>query len=214
MAQYHTVLQGEHLSRIAEQYGFRDYRTIWGRSENEALRASRDTPHVLFPGDQVFIPDKQAKQIPAATDRSHVFVAPNPKLKLFFVLLDFDNKPLANVECELEIEDQLFQLRTSGAGQIDVEVPISAETGVLRCPALGLERAISIGHLDPHDEDNGWLQRLVNLGYLDGAEADDSEQNAAAVRDALEEFQCDRSLKVTGEIDDATQGALKDLHGC
>ena len=51
MATLHTVVQGEHLSRIAKQYGFTDYRVIWEHRRNAALRGKRN-PNVLFPGGE------------------------------------------------------------------------------------------------------------------------------------------------------------------
>jgi hypothetical protein len=57
MAIDHTVVQGEYLSKIARNYGFSDYRTIWEHPKNAALKQARQNPNVLFPGDRLFIPD-------------------------------------------------------------------------------------------------------------------------------------------------------------
>src|SRR5260370_36720170 len=57
----HTVTQGEHLSRIAKRYGFSDHRTIWDHARNAALKQEHQNPNVLFPGDQLFIPDREQK---------------------------------------------------------------------------------------------------------------------------------------------------------
>jgi hypothetical protein len=54
--EYHTVQQGELLSRIAKASGFRDYRTIWNDPKNADLRRRRHNPHHLFPGDVVWVP--------------------------------------------------------------------------------------------------------------------------------------------------------------
>jgi peptidoglycan hydrolase-like protein with peptidoglycan-binding domain len=69
---------------------------------------------------------------------------------------------------------------------------------------------VRIGHLDPHDEDSGWQARLVNLGYIPGTLDDITDDH---FRWAVEEFQCDHHLKVTGKLDDATRAKLKDSHG-
>ncbi len=53
----HTVKQGEHISRITEQYRFFDYHTIWDHANNSALKQKRQNPNVLLPGDQLFIPE-------------------------------------------------------------------------------------------------------------------------------------------------------------
>jgi hypothetical protein len=54
----HEVKQGEHLFRIAYQYGFRNPFTIWNDPDNSDLRDLRSNPNVLFPGDQLATPDR------------------------------------------------------------------------------------------------------------------------------------------------------------
>jgi hypothetical protein len=56
VAGVHVGTQREHLSAIGQQNGFRSYHTIWDQPNNADLKAKRD-PQVLFPGDQLFIPD-------------------------------------------------------------------------------------------------------------------------------------------------------------
>jgi hypothetical protein len=49
----HTVRQGEHVSGIAQKYGFTDYSAIWNDPNNAALQSQRQNNNVLNPGDQV-----------------------------------------------------------------------------------------------------------------------------------------------------------------
>ena len=72
----HTVEQGECLSRIAAQYGFRDYQTIYNDPGNAELRQKRPDPNMLFPGDIIFIPDKARKDVAAETTKVHHFRVP------------------------------------------------------------------------------------------------------------------------------------------
>jgi hypothetical protein len=67
MSTNHVIEQGEHLSHLAAQYGFRDYLTIWDHPNNAALKDKRQNPNVLFPGDSVFIPDKEKKSVSRPT---------------------------------------------------------------------------------------------------------------------------------------------------
>jgi N-acetylmuramoyl-L-alanine amidase len=53
---YYTVKQGEHLSRLAKQFGFSDYSTIWDHPENAELKRKRNNPNVLYPGDTCSFP--------------------------------------------------------------------------------------------------------------------------------------------------------------
>jgi N-acetylmuramoyl-L-alanine amidase len=207
----YTIRQGDHLSRVALQFGFRDYRLIWDDPQNAELKQKRGNPNVLLPGDVLFIPPRQQKTETRPTTDLHVFKLKGPMLMLRLVVRDFDNEPVANADCELEVEGRKFALQTDGKGKIEQAIAATAENGVLRIPSLDLELPVKIGHLDPADEDSGWRQRLINLGYYAGA-VEDSEE--ARLRNAIEEFQCDYGLKVTGELDNATRAKLKDQHGC
>ena len=210
MATSHIVKQGEHISRIAREHGFFDYRIIWDHPANAALKKKRPNPHVLLPGDHLHIPDKQVKWDSRPTDDRHTFRIAVPMVKLRLALRDFDNAPVANAACQLDIEGKTYQLTTNREGLIEHDIAPTAENGRLRVDSLGMDVPIRIGHLDPHDEETGWLGRLINIGYMDESlGAPDPRE----LRSDIEEFQCDFGLKVTGELDDATKAKLKELHG-
>ena len=216
MASYHTVVQGEHLSRIAKQYGFTDYRTIWVHGKNADLR-SRRNPNVLFPGDQVFIPDRETREESRVTDQRHRFVTRIPTLKLRLLVEDLYEKPVANAPCELRLDGQVQQLATDGQGRIEVDIPIPTEHGRLivktsETPLDQLEIPIEIGHLDPVEEVSGQTARLTNLGYH--FTPADPAQAPADFRLAVEEFQCDHGLVVDGVCGPQTRAKLKAVHGC
>jgi Putative peptidoglycan binding domain len=210
MAQNYSVLQGDHIFSIAAKFGFRDYRIIWDDPKNAALKQKRQNPHVLFPGDSVYIPDKKEKTESIATTKVHRFKLNEEPLKLRLVLRDFDNEPIPNMECELDVEGQVTKLKTNGKGLIEKEIPATAQKGVLKVPELGLELPVKIGHLDPNDEESGWKARLINLGYHPRGLADDDKEILGY---SIEEFQCDHGLPVTGKLDAATKAKLKSEHG-
>src|ERR687888_362780 len=106
----HTVKQGEHISRIAEQYRFYDCHTIWDHPDNSALKQKRQNPNVLFPGDQLAIPDKQPKKVTCATTRKHRFKIKAQTVMLRFVLRDLNSEPIADTPCVLEVEDSEYKL--------------------------------------------------------------------------------------------------------
>ncbi len=215
MSSYHTVEQGEHLSLIAEKYGFMDYQTIWGRDENADLRQKRQNPNTLFPGDQVFIPDKQLKKNSVDTGQLHRFQIKKSKLTLRLALEYADGSPLADVECELKVDGQAKPVTTDDDGMIELEIPGSArEASVAFKEAglpFGLEIPLKIGHLDPVDEQTGQVARLNNLGYLAGPLDPVDEKKFAS---AVEEFQCDTGLQVDGTCGPETQAKLVEVHGC
>src|ERR1044071_1052191 len=103
MPKVHTVSQGEHLGSIAVSYGFGSYEPIWNHARNKELRNLRTDPLVLYPGDQVFIPDLQPKTITGATEQRHRIVVKTGKLKVRLRLLDSLGFPLASEPCELSV---------------------------------------------------------------------------------------------------------------
>ena len=208
MAKQHVVQQGEHLSVIARQHGFFRYQTIWDDPANAKLKALRQNPNVLHPGDIVTIPDKQVKRESAATGRAHKFRVDTQMLELHVVLRDVNGDPLPGIECELEVDGVVQKLTTDGAGKIDHAIPVPAKGGKLR--ARGEEFLLAIGHLDPVEEQSGLRARLANLGYYlaSGSDLDEEE-----LRSAIEEFQVEHGLRVTGVADAATRAAIKKSHG-
>ncbi len=209
----YIVKQGEHIPGLADRFGFRDYDTIWSLPQNADLKKERGNPNVLFPGDHVFIPDKQVKTVDGVTEKLHTMVLAGAKLTLRVVLRNIDDEPMAGVSCELEVMSKKDTLVANPNGLIKEDIPKQAHDGELK--VLDSVIVVQIGDLDPPDKESGQLARLVNLGYYLGAPGPlDKEQ----FRSAVEEFQCDHKksdgLKVTGDCDDQTQQVLLKVHGC
>jgi LysM repeat protein len=118
----HIVVQGEHLSGIAKKYGFSSYKTIWDHGQNAELKKKRQNPNVIFPGDQLFIPDKEEKVESRNTEKKHTFELKAEKLKLRLILEDLYEKPIANAKCELQIENDSTELTTDGQGKIERDI--------------------------------------------------------------------------------------------
>lgn len=213
----HVVKQGEHLARIAEQYGFLP-ETIWNDPANAELKKKRLNPNVLFEGDVITIPELKRKDLSGDTTKLHKFRMTTPKVKLRIVVDDWTFKPLKDSEYTLEIGGIIEKKTTSSEGLIERDIPASAELGSLWVADEDL--AIKVGHLDPEDEISGQKARLNNLGYDAGPvdeEIDPDDKTSRATmrfRSAVEEFQCDQKMKVTGHCDAATQAKLVKVHGC
>lgn len=220
MSTYHTVVQGEHLSSIAAKYGFKSYKTIWDHGQNAELKKQRQNPNVIFPGDRLFIPDKGDKEESRNTEKRHHFRLKREKLRLRLVLEDLYEKPIANAEAILHIENTEFKLKTDGKGKIDQEINATDEQALLtirdpQTPINEIVIPIKIGNLDPVDKISGQQARLNNLGYFAGPlEENNEEANQEMFLSAVEEFQCDQSLTVDGKCGPNTQTKLKQVHGC
>jgi len=221
MDRTHVVKQGEHLSRIAKEYGFTDYRTIWEHGPNAELRRKRENPNVLFPDDHLMVPERAIKEEPRPTDQRHRFRVRLVGLKLRIVLQDLAHKAVAGARCELRVESEVNLLTTDGAGLLQREIAPEAENGMLivktpptAAEAMPLPMPVRIGHLDPVDEVSGQKARLNNLGYFAGPiEGRSDEDNKELFLSAIEEFQCDHDLLVDGKCGARTQAKLKQVHG-
>ena len=213
----HVVRQGDFVSKIAAQRGFRDFRTIWEHARNQKLKQQRTTPNVLFPGDSLFVPDRELRTEFRPTDARHRFVLSERGLRLRLIIKDMTDKPVAGKPCDLKVtgSPDVSPLATDGRGMVDREINPDAERGkfVLKDAALpiDLDLELLIGHLDPIGTVTGAKARLNNLAYAAG---DVNEEPTLKFKSAVEEFQCDHKLGVDGVYGPKTQAALKDAHGC
>lgn len=209
MAIYHTVKEGDYLIKIAQDYGFNDYRSIWDHPQNTELKLKRKSANAIYPGDSLFIPDKDPTERYYATGQRHVIqLRPNPDI-LRIVFKSIEDEPITDTECTLKVGSESYALITNSNGLVAELIPRDATQGKLSI--LDREFQIQIGELDPVDTDMGQKSRLTNLGYYLGPlDIDDEEQ----LKSAVEEFQCDQGLNVTGVCDAQTQAALTKAHGC
>jgi hypothetical protein len=216
MAPQYTVKQGDYLAKIAEENGFVDFQTIWEHAQNKQLKEKRKNPNVLAPGDELFIPDKEVKTESIVTEQTHRFKLKKGKNFLRLVLEDLYGKSVANANCELRVDGELFQVVSGSDGKIEQEIPATAQKAELvvkdgDTSLRNVKLKIQIGHLDPVEEPSGQKSRLSNLGYYLGSLDND---DAPQFRSAVEEFQCDHGLSVDGDCGPNTQAKLKQIHGC
>jgi N-acetylmuramoyl-L-alanine amidase len=206
----HRVKQGECLSSIAHAYGFGDERFIYEHPNNEGLRAKRPDPNVLFPGDEVFVPDRAEKQVECATGRMHRFNVRRPRPVVRVVLKDRDGETIPDSDYVFRVGKEVRDGKTSG-GLVEEPVPPDALRAELFVPAFKIAMRFDLQNLDPHDEATGAQQRLKNLRLYSGAvDADIGPRTEAALR----AFQRMFGLEETGACDEKTRDALRKHHGC
>ena len=207
---------GDCLYRIAKQYGFADWRTIYDHADNEAFRAKRPNPNVIFPGDQLAIPDKDVKEVVLPTTSKHKLRVKRPKVMLRIQLMSEAGEPLAGKQFELSFGEDLHEGTTDGDGILEAKVKAGDEQGELTVWGSADREAerwcwhIRVGHLDPVEELAGVRQRLNNLGYYCAPTGDEPDDT---LRYAVKGFQRLEGLEPTGEVDDATRRKLVALHG-
>jgi Putative peptidoglycan binding domain/LysM domain len=206
----HVVKQGECLASIAAEYGMA-WNDVWNSAENQGLRALRRSPHVLFPGDEVVIPERMARVESRETDATHRFRKKGTAVRLRLQLLDHDI-PRSGEPYVLKVNVLEFHGKTDSDGRLEHVVPPEARQAVLRMGGFntGEDYVLKIGALDPVTEITGVQSRLSNLGFacgpVDGI-------LGPRTRKALAEFQRSHQLKPTGEPDSPTQSQLVKRHG-
>jgi hypothetical protein len=204
----YTVKQGDCISSIAFKYGFFPD-TIWNDSKNSDLKQRRNDPNVLFPGDEVWIREKEHKEESCATEKRHRFKRKGVP-EFLIVQLKIDDEPIANEPYVLEIDGALSEGRTDGDGKVEITIPPNANKGKITLRESGDEYELELGCLDPITEISGVQARLRNLGFecgpIDG-------KLGSKTQSALREFQKHNKLDATGDLDDETRQKLKESHG-
>lgn len=219
MGFYLTVEDGDHLPRIADEHGFSDWHTIWDDRNNASLRAQRQDPGVLAPGDRLYIPDKVAsdgEQAPSGSTARFRVKRILPRLRL--IVRGFSGKPLASTDCKVTVSGASTTARTGADGLVEIDLAPDATEATLE--ANGQSWTLKIGHLDPTDTDLGLWARLRNLGYLVDEETEalalppDAPPDADTLAFAIELFQRDHQLTVDGTDVQSVKDRLREIYGC
>jgi hypothetical protein len=213
--QPYVVKQGEYLAKMAFVYGF-DADQVWNDPKNANLKQERPDPNVLAPGDVLQIPAAKKEGQPISKGTTNAYTVNVPKVKVDLVFKDGDN-PLASEECAVEglgdPDPNASPLSTDGGGKLSLDVPVTTREFFVIFPKRErLAMHFYMGNVDPESEGSGVTQRLMNLGFLPAYFNDDPDRAAEWVQKALAAFQAENGLDPSGEIDAATQKALRDTH--
>jgi len=214
MPKNHIVRDGEHLAYIAHINGFQSWKSVYQHQDNQALQKTRE-PHTLMEGDSLVIPDKVKKTVTIATGQQHKFKLKHEtvKLKLKFKSSTGDVFAEGEYKFSADFEEQKGSTDNEGFFEADIKPKIlKAECEVLtEGRKTPLRWGIQVGALAPIEKEAGWLARLANLGYYRQVPNDVESRER---RSAIEEFECDNGLKITGEMLGKTIEKLKEIYGC
>ncbi len=223
----HTIVAGEHLFRIAKAEGFRTPKAIAEAPANKALLKQRVNPATLVVGDVVTIPKFEPKATAAPIDQFTKLTVAASGLFLNLVLQDTEQRPLAKRAYRLVVAennpaggftaaDPIDDV-TTDKGEIQKEIPaftvegelVVHETDDLKSSEIAKIKVL-VGVLESANTIRGQQARLNNMGYFAGF----SEKDEPQLHWAIEEFQADHKLKVTGKFDDPdTQTKIAREHG-
>jgi hypothetical protein len=175
---------------------------------------------VLAEGDEVTVPAPKLTEVQKSTGQRHRFrrvgVPELLRIRLVDYLEELDD-PRAGVSYLLELQRMNGQAIESREGKTDDKgflkepIPPDAARGTIRIKLDGETRAIAIelGRLAPATELTGVQRRLSNLAYYRGPEDGAMSDELQA---AIEDFQLDYGLELTGEADEDTVELLSKLH--
>lgn len=205
----HKVRQGECLASIADHYRFRNWRTVYEAPENKEFRKKRPNPNVIYPGDEIVIPDVRRREELIATEAKHRFRAKTPRWVFRLQMLDNENNPIDNEPYLLRVHgEDPVEDKTTADGMVEVRIKAQAKRGTLFI--IGDRFDLRLGHLDPVARVQGVQQRLANLGYYRGAI---NGRVGKKTREAVMTFQSAQDgLKPKGIIDDETRKRLLEVH--
>lgn len=206
----HIVAQGESLNSIAFQHGF-TWADLWDLAENQELRAKRGDPNVLYPGDEVFYPEKQEKQESGSSEAKHQFKLPGVPFTARITLRDPAHEPIAGVTWYFEVDGEQTEPQETGSdGRIVQSIPPGASSATLYVNGRAIP--LKLRHLDPANTVTGIQQRLANLGYDVGPVDGVLGPRTAAAIQQFQEDERHNGLEPTGEADEATIQHLRRLH--
>jgi N-acetylmuramoyl-L-alanine amidase len=197
----YKVKQGDCISSIAERHGL-FWEKVWDHPKNSRLKEQRKDPNILYPGDILFIPEKEKKEESGATEQKHRFRKKGTPAKLRLII-ERDDKPIKNTDYILTIDGEISRGETDEKGLI--EVPIKPNTKHGRLEIADLVYELDFGFMDPIDENTGVQTRLQNLGFYHGALDGIIGPRTAQ---AIGEFQAFSGLKLTGTLDNQTRDKL------
>jgi len=204
----HTVRQGECVASIAAQYGFHPG-TIWKAPENAALRELRKEPHILRPGDSLYIPQKSVKYVSIMTDNKHRFVRSGVP-EILSIQFFLNEQPRSHSQFDVMIDGVSSSSATDGNGVARITIPPEAKRATVTLTDTNEQFELKLGFMDPVTEIAGIKGRLLSLGFYHGVVDDTDSADLAA---AIKEFQLAAGLTVNGEVDDNTRRKLLEAYG-
>jgi N-acetylmuramoyl-L-alanine amidase len=215
MSTTHTVLQGECLSSIAHDFGFADWHVIYDHPQNAAFKAKRPNPNLIYPGDELFIPDFTPHDHGCQTDMNHRFRLNVQPTYVNLRIQDLADKPISDAKYILTLDELKLHGKTDSDGWIKHTISPVSQFGTLQVwpdpkdHETSFKWEVKLGHLDPLETTSGVKARLNNLGYGCG-EVNSVEDDA--YDQAVRQFQQEHGLVVDGIVGPKTRHMLKQEH--
>lgn len=193
-ARHHEVQDGDCIQVLAKNHRVSP-KQILDEPRNQELFKQRKNPHVLHPGDELYIPEGKVTRESLTTDRSHTVRLPRVTCVLRLEVDVSGFSDTSELEFELELEDgskHKGHIRPADNKSVNFfRVDSSKKAGVLRIycdpddKEKVVEHKIKLGHLCPADKVRGIQARLFNLGHYRGKI---DEELGPLTKQAIREF--------------------------
>jgi hypothetical protein len=198
------------VASIADETGH-FWQTIWNDPANADLKAARQDPNLLLPGDRVTVPPLREGSAERPTGERHRFRRRGVPSRLTVRVLE-NGKPRAGEPYKLMADETVRSGVTGDDGSVSTFLSALARKVELR---VGAGDALTVYDLSPKElrplnDLAGAQQRLSNLGFEC---LEEKGRFGDTTRAAVTDFQKSRKLAETGELDAATLEALRKGYG-
>jgi hypothetical protein len=206
-----VVRSGQHLALVASQAGCSGA-AILSHPGNSHL-ASRPHPGMLDPDEVVIIPDPRLKHLELASGSAHKVVVRAPSCRLSLELKGFGQAVTSAKTVALAVGPRAAEPIVLERGVLSAPVAVDCTGMTVDITVDGTRVAWTLrpGELRRCETDEGARQRLRNLGYYRAVAPSD---DARELRSAVEEFQHDHGLPLTGVLDDHCRNRIAEVYGC
>ena len=147
----YIIQQGDTLARIAEQFELRNWKRIYDHPSNAGFRKKHPNPNLRYPGETVFVPERELRAEDAASDKRSTFRVEHHPLVLRIAAEDMDLNRLAGVSYLLEIDGERRTGTTDSNGILQEKIPPLAASARLQIGDYTW--ILGIGHLNPAGAD-------------------------------------------------------------
>jgi N-acetylmuramoyl-L-alanine amidase len=218
MAKIHNVQQGETVSSIARKYGFPDWQALYNHPDNSALKEKRPNPDLIYPKDEIAIPERNLAKFKAKLNEKQTFKSKAKRNVIKLKIGAIGGVLWANRKVELKVDEDIIESTTDDDGIAVFRLPKRhSHTAILNIytlketskPSYSVE--VKLGHLDPITELTGQQARLSALGFDCGLLTPKTNKR---YEKALVEYQQAMGLIVDGICGPETQKSLEKEYGC
>jgi len=175
----YTVKEGETFGQIALQHGFTDWSALYDHPDNAHFKEQRPDPRLVYPGDEIVIPEKVTKTEPVQENVLNVFVVSGAKPYLNLKLIeDVDGTVLADKPYVLTYGEKEVKGTLDDQGKLSEKLPPNVKDAMLTVILEAEPKEVALKwkimtDAHPINTPAAIAQRLQNWGYLD-AFLDDS----------------------------------------